>query len=58
MLPLVLTSEGWACRSSLLAFTGFLARVGQLREIEDVWSAGGQGLVSLKAGGLESGCHA
>ena len=24
---------------------------GQLREIEDVWSAGGQGLVSLKVGG-------
>ena len=50
MLPLVLTSEGWACRSSL-AFTFFLPRVGQLREIEDVWSAGGQGLVSLKVGG-------
>ena len=50
VLPLVLTSEGWACRSSL-AFTSFLPRVGQLREIADVWSAGGQGLVSLKAGG-------
>ena len=57
VLPLVLTSEDWACRSSL-AFTSFLPRVGQLREIEDVWSAGGQGLMSLKAGGPESSCHA
>ena len=57
VLPLVLTSEGWACRSSL-AFTVFLPRVGQLREIEDVWGALGQGLMSLMAGEAESGCHA